>query len=78
MKVTLRCFSTLADNITCDYNGGKQYDLADGKTVDHLIQHAGINKDSIKIAFVNNQKVNFDTELINGDRVALAPVTGGM
>ena len=78
MKLYIKCFSTLADNKACGYNDDKRYDLADGQTVHDLTQHAGIDSDSIKIAFVNNRTVDLDTQLFNGDRVGLAPFTGGM
>ena len=54
------------------------YELEDGQTVAELAQHVGLDRDTIKIAFVNNRTVELDTELFNGDRVGMAPGTGGM
>ena len=78
MKVNLKCFSSLVNPDACDYNNSTPYNLADGQTVEDLVQHAGIARQDVKIAFVNSRKVNFDTVLADGDRVGLAPAVGGM
>lgn len=78
MKIYLKCFSTLAKTGACDFNVSKHYDLADGQTVEDLAQRAGLDRDKIKFAFVNNRTVDLNTKLFNGDRVGLAPATGGM
>ena len=78
MKVDLKCFSTLADPDSCSYEGSTTYELEDGQTVADLADRAGIARDKLKIAFVNNRKSEFDTVLRDGDRVGLAPSTGGM
>ncbi|NNL74881.1 MAG: MoaD/ThiS family protein [Desulfobacterales bacterium] len=78
MKVDLKCFSSLVNPDACDYKDSTPYNLADGQTVEDLVQHAGIAREDVKIAFVNSRKVNFDTVLADGDRVGLAPAVGGM
>ena len=78
MKVNLKCFSSLANSDACDYENSESYQLADGQTVKDLVQHAGIAREDVKIAFVNNRKVDIDTVLADGDRVGLAPAVGGM
>lgn len=78
MKVNLKCFSSLVNPDACDYKNSTPYNLADGQTVEDLVQHAGIARQDVKIAFVNSRKVNFDTVLADGDRVGLAPAVGGM
>ena len=78
MKVELKCFATLVDESTCNFNEGTNYQLNDGQTVEDLIQAAGLQKEDIKIAFVNSEKVGFDATLSEGDRIGLAPATGGM
>lgn len=78
MKVNLKCFSSLANTDSCDYKDSTQYNLAEGQTVEELVRHAGIDKNDVKIAFVNSRKVDFDTVLSDGDRVGLAPAVGGM
>jgi len=78
MKVYLKCFSTLVNPDTCDFRDSTSYDLVDGQTVGHLVERAGIARNDVKIAFVNNRKVDLDSELNDGDRVGLAPAVGGM
>jgi len=78
MKVSVKCFSTLVNPDTCDYKDSSTYDLADGQTVEDLVQRAGIAREDVKIAFVNSRIVDFDTVLSEGDRVGLAPAIGGM
>ena len=78
MKVKLKCFSSLANSDSCDYKDSSQYDLADGQTIEDLVQRAGIDVKDVKIAFVNSRKVDFDTVLSDGDRVGLSPAVGGM
>ncbi len=78
MKITLKCFSTLANSEVCDFKDSITYELEDGQTVENLAQNAGIDRENIKLAFVNNRIVDLDTALSNGDSVGLAPATGGM
>ncbi len=37
-----------------------------------------IEKENVKIVFVNSKIVGIDAVLSNGDKIALAPATGGM
>ena len=78
MKVALKCFSTLVDPASCNFDESTVYDLKDGQTVEDLVQHAGIAREDVKIAFVNNRIASLDTVLSDGDRVGLAPAVGGM
>ena len=78
MKVYLKCFSTLVNPDSCDYKDSTAYDLSDDQTVEDLVQRAGISRKDVKIAFVNNRIVDFDTILSDGDQVGLAPAVGGM
>ena len=78
MKVNIKCFSTLADSNKCDFRDSTEYELKDGQTLEALVERAGIDKDSIKIAFLNNKTVGLDTVLSDGDRIGLAPSVGGM
>ena len=78
MRINLKCFSTLVNIDTCDYKNSTEYDLAEGQTVEDLVQFAGIPREDVKIVFVNNRIVNFDTVLSGGDQVGLAPAVGGM
>jgi hypothetical protein len=46
--------------------------------VEALVERAGIDKNSVKIAFLNNKIVDLDTFLSEGDRIGLGPSVGGM
>lgn len=78
MKVSLLCFSKLAEKGTCGFQNTTPFDLADGQTVRDLADRAGISWEDIKLAFVNSRIVDFETVLQDGDRVGLAPAVGGM
>lgn len=78
MKIDLKCFSKLVNPETCDFRDSTAYELADGQTVEDLMNRAGIAKKDVKIIFVNSRVVAADTVLSDGDQVGLAPATGGM
>ena len=78
MRVNLKCFATLVNAEKCDYKDSTPYELGDGQTVEDLFGRAGIAKEDVKIAFVNNRNVDFGEALADGDHVGLAPAVGGM
>jgi len=78
MQVETKCFATLADKDTCDYRNSTSYDLAEGQTVGHLADVAGVARTDIKTIFVNGRHANLDTMLAQGDRVGFVPAVGGM
>ncbi len=78
MKVNMRCFATLVDAGSCNFDDATIYDLKEGQTVEDLIKAAGLQKEDVKIAFVNSKRVGFEAVLSEGDRIGLAPATGGM
>ena len=78
MKVNLKCFSKLSDSDKCDYKNSTPYVLTDGQTVKDLADRAGIDRDDVKIIFVNSRKVDFNTVLSDGDNIGLARAVGGM
>ncbi len=78
MRVNLKCFSKLADSEACDFRDSTEYELNDGQTVEALVEQAGIDKNDVKIAFLNNKIVDLDTVLSDGDKIGLAPSVGGM
>jgi molybdopterin converting factor small subunit len=78
MIVQLKCFTTLAIPDKCDLTESTAYELAEGQTVENLINLSGINTDDVKIAFVNNRVVDFDAVLKDGDRVGLSPTVSGL
>ncbi|MGB5749862.1 MAG: MoaD/ThiS family protein [Desulfobacterales bacterium] len=78
MRVNLKCFAKLVDPGTCDFKESTSYELDEGQTVKHLLEQAEINREDVKIAFVNSRVVDLETVLSEGDRVGLAPAVGGM
>jgi len=78
MKVNMKCFATLVNVGSCNFDDGTVYKLKEDQTVEDLISASGLPKEDIKIAFVNSKKVGFDAVLSEGDRIAFAPATGGM
>ena len=78
MKINLKCFSTLVNLDTCDYDASTTYQLDEGQTVGDLIARVGIARKDVKIAFVNSRITDLDAVLSDGDRVGLAPAVGGM
>jgi sulfur carrier protein ThiS len=78
MIVRLKCFTTLASPGKCDLTDSTAYELAEGQTVEDLINLSGINIDDVKIAFVNSRVVGFDAVLEDGDRIGLAPTISAL
>ena len=78
MKIDLKCFSKLVNPDTCDFRDSTAYEMADGQTVEDLMNRAGIAKKEVKIIFVNSRIVEADAVLSDGDQVGFAPATGGM
>jgi molybdopterin converting factor small subunit len=78
MKVELKCFSTLVNPDTCNFDESSRYELEDGQTLNDLAERAGIAAEDVKIAFVNGRIVGLDKVLSDGDQVGLAPAVGGM
>jgi sulfur carrier protein ThiS len=78
MKVDLKCFAALSGAYECDYRDGTRHEVPDGQTVADLVQIAGVPKTEVKIIFVNGKKAELSTILKDGDKVAVAPATGGM
>lgn len=78
MNIKLKCFSALVNPDTCDYKDNTVYEMDEGQTVEDLIDRAGLRRDDVKIAFVNNRIVEFGAVLVDGDRVGLSPAVGGM
>ena len=78
MKVNLKCFASLATDDSCSYKTNASYDIDEGQTVEELIRRAGIDREKVKVAFVNSRSVDLGTVLSDGDRIGLAPSVGGM
>ncbi len=78
MNIKLKCFASLVDSGTCDFNGATEYNMVNGQTIADLVEVAGLDPKEIKIAFLNNRKVDIESKLSDGDRVGLSPAVGGM
>lgn len=78
MKITVKCFATLADADTCSYEDSKPYELKDGEPVSALVKRLDLSPDKIKLVFVNGKHAEMKTVLKDNDQVGLAPATGGM
>jgi molybdopterin converting factor small subunit len=78
MDINIKCFATLANAEKCDYRTTTTFDLPAGQTIKNLLARIGVDREAVKIAFVNNRIVGLDTVLEDGDQVALAPAVGGM
>jgi molybdopterin converting factor small subunit len=78
VKVDMKCFATLSDKYTCDFQDSSLQQLHCGQTVSDLLRKQGISRQEVKIIFVNGKKVDFDTVLGDGDHIGLAPAVGGM
>ena len=78
MKISLKCFAKLSEANVCDFRDGDVREVSEGETVRSLIKRLGFPLEDIKIVFVNGKKVDLDTVLSNGDRLGLAPASGGM
>jgi len=78
MKISLKCFAKLSEANVCDFRDGDDREVSEGETVRSLIKRLGFPLEDIKIVFVNGKKVDLDKVLSNGDRLGLAPASGGM
>jgi hypothetical protein len=78
MKIQMKCFASLADSDTCDYSNATPYKLESGSTAGDLLAHAGIEKENVKLIFVNGRIEGPEALLSDGDRVGGSPAIGGM
>ena len=78
MKVNIKCFSSLSDQFECRYDKEVSIELEQGDTVHGAIDKMRIPDREVKITFLNNQIVDIDHPLKDGDRLTLVPATGGM
>ncbi len=78
MNVSVKCFATLAEADTCDFNESRDHEVEAGAKVGTLLQRLAIPADTVKLVFINGRQTGTDADLSDGDRVAFAPVVGGM
>lgn len=79
MSVKVKLFSTLREHRE-DKDCVKEcsFDLSDGKTVEDAARKLDVKKEDIKIILINGRDAELDSEIKEGDVVALFPPTGGM
>jgi molybdopterin converting factor small subunit len=78
MKVNFKCFGNLAKKYDCEYNETTVIELTEGEKVSKIMDAFGITEAEAKIVFVNHRISGSNQSLKDGDRVSLAPATGGM
>jgi molybdopterin converting factor small subunit len=79
MQISVKCFSSLANEDTCRHDQGKTISLSgDTATVKNLAQQVEIPEQEIHTVFINGKRSELDNRLSDGDRVAFVPAVGGM
>ena len=78
MKIELKCFADLAKYHACDYAESSAIEVPEGARAGDVMRTAGIPQQEVKMVFVNGKIQGPDHLLKDGDRMALAPATGGM
>jgi putative ubiquitin-RnfH superfamily antitoxin RatB of RatAB toxin-antitoxin module len=78
MRVGLKCFANLAKKYDCHYGDTTPLNMQDGESVQDALRASGIAQSDVKLIFVNGRLSNLSQPLQDGDRLALAPATGGM
>ena len=74
MNITLLCYATFADKSPANSDN---YPMNAGGTVGDVLAEVGIPQEEVKIIFVNGRSSEFDTVLVDGDRVGIFPAVGG-
>ncbi|SKA74517.1 MoaD/ThiS family protein [Desulfobaculum bizertense] len=74
MKINVKCFATLS---TFDPKEPENFEVPDGITVAQLIELLGIEREEVKIMFINSTHVKDSATIQDGDRVGLFPAVGG-
>lgn len=79
MSVKVKLFSSLREHRE-DKECVKEcsFDLNDGTTVEAAANKLQVKKEDIKIVLINGRDAELDSEIKEGDIVALFPPTGGM
>ena len=79
MSVKVKLFSSLREHRE-DKGCVKEcsFDLSEGKTVAEAAEKLQVKKEDIKIILINGRDAELDSEIKEGDVVALFPPTGGM
>lgn len=74
IKITLKLFVTLSKYLPSD---SEIIEIPENTSVGQLIEDLNIPPASVKLAFVNSKKQDFDYQLKENDRLGLFPPVGG-
>jgi len=79
VRVTVKLHAILRDYRPAGFKGDVMHlDLEDGATVLQVLEHIGIPRKSLHAAFLNDEQVDVDAVLDEGDFLRLfPPVVGG-
>ena len=78
MKVRVRLYATLARSLPGLRAGEPvERNLAEGATVDDLVESVGLPPSEVRLVFVNGLSRAVDQTLAPGDEVGLFPPIGG-
>ena len=78
MKINVKCFAGLVDQYECDFRKNMELDIPEAGNVSDVVRSLCIGEDEVELVFVNGNISGKSKRLWNGDRVTLAPATGGM
>jgi molybdopterin converting factor small subunit len=78
MSVFVRLSTTLRDSVP-GYNAaeGLNMEIARETTAKELAQKLNLPLTEVKIVIINGRRVDLETSVIDGDRVAFFPAVGG-
>lgn len=74
MIITLKSFATLHKYMP---ENPDAFEVADGITMQELLELIGLPDDQVKLTFINGAHVSRDATISDGDRVGLFPAVGG-
>ncbi len=77
MKLEVRLFANLRDNLPKENKGQAAVVLSEGSTTQDLINHLDIPRDLPLIIMVNGKRQLESYSLKDGDRIGIFPPVGG-
>ncbi|GAU08007.1 thiamine biosynthesis protein ThiS [Desulfoplanes formicivorans] len=74
MRIEVQCFATLASHTP---QGGSM-DVVEGTTIEKLIEMLNIDKNEVRLVFVNGKnQADWSFRIHPGDRIGIFPPVGG-
>ena len=87
MQISVKLYATLVrlvpDRVSERYPGGLRagdplsVELADGSTLDDLIETLGLPPEKVRVTFVNGRAQSRDYCIVPGDEIGIFPPVGG-